>query len=223
MFSPPTACARTRPCGSPASNVGKVKRVDAQEGTDNTVVTMEIDDAGPAAPRGRDGQDPAADLPRGQLLRRPRAGLARQRRSSATAATIGVTQTATPVQLDQVLTALQSDTRAGPADVLQGLGTALRSKPTAADDRDADPSARGETAAEVVERRLRGRRPGRARPGRRSTRRCSARSRTGPRAADRGAARASAGLVAQRGARSQELIVNFNRTMARVRLRGGRT
>ena len=26
---------------------------------------------GPAAPQGRDGQDPAADLPRGQLLRRP--------------------------------------------------------------------------------------------------------------------------------------------------------
>ena len=32
--------------------------------------------------------------------------------------------------------------------MLEGLGTALNSEPTAADDRDADPSARGETAAE---------------------------------------------------------------------------
>ena len=62
--------------------------------------------------------------------------------------TIKVTQTSTPVQLDQVLTALQSDTRQDLQDVLDGLGTALNSKPSAADDRDADPSARGETAAE---------------------------------------------------------------------------
>ena len=59
-----------------------------------------------------------------------------------------MTQTSTPVQLDQVLTALQSDTRQDLRDVLDGLGTALSSKPSAADDRDADPSARGETAAE---------------------------------------------------------------------------
>jgi phospholipid/cholesterol/gamma-HCH transport system substrate-binding protein len=61
--------------------------------------------------------------------------------------TIAVTQTATPVQLDQVLTALQSDTRQDLKDVLNSLAVALNSEPTAAEDRDADPSARGETAA----------------------------------------------------------------------------
>ena len=52
------------------------------------------------------------------------------------------------MQLDQVLTSLQSDTRQDLRDLLDGLAQGLNSKPTAADDRDADPSARGETAAE---------------------------------------------------------------------------
>ena len=51
------------------------------------------------------------------------------------------------MQLDEVLTALQSDTRQDLKDVLDGLSTALTSKPSARDDADADRSARGETAA----------------------------------------------------------------------------
>jgi phospholipid/cholesterol/gamma-HCH transport system substrate-binding protein len=62
--------------------------------------------------------------------------------------TIKVTRTSNPVQLDQVLTALQSDTRQDLRDLLDGLAQGLNSKPSAADDRDADPSTRGETAAE---------------------------------------------------------------------------
>jgi phospholipid/cholesterol/gamma-HCH transport system substrate-binding protein len=62
--------------------------------------------------------------------------------------TIKVTQTATPVQLDQVLTALQSDSRQDLKNVLKGFNEALNSKPTAAQNRDSDRSARGETAAE---------------------------------------------------------------------------
>jgi len=61
---------------------------------------------------------------------------------------IKVTQTASPVQLDEVLTSLQSDTRQDLKDVLDGLAVALNKKPTAADDKDAAPSARGETGAE---------------------------------------------------------------------------
>ena len=66
---------------------------------------------GPAGARRRDGQDPPAHLPRGQLLRRPRRPARRRRPSSTTAPRFPVQQTATPVQLDEVLTALQSDTR----------------------------------------------------------------------------------------------------------------
>ena len=46
-----------------------------------------------------------------------------------------------------MLTALQSDTRQDLKDVLDALAVALNSEPTAAEDADADPSARGETAA----------------------------------------------------------------------------
>ena len=52
------------------------------------------------------------------------------------------------MQLDQVLTSLQSDTRQDLRDLLDGLAVGLNSKPSAADDRDADKSARGQTAAE---------------------------------------------------------------------------
>jgi phospholipid/cholesterol/gamma-HCH transport system substrate-binding protein len=62
--------------------------------------------------------------------------------------TIKVTQTSTPVQLDQVLTALQGDTRQDLKKVLKGFNQALNSKPTAAQDQSSDPSARGQTAAE---------------------------------------------------------------------------
>jgi phospholipid/cholesterol/gamma-HCH transport system substrate-binding protein len=61
--------------------------------------------------------------------------------------TIAVTQTATPVQLDEVLTTLQSDSRQDLKDLLNALAVALNSEPTAAEDRAADPSTRGETAA----------------------------------------------------------------------------
>ncbi|HTE59024.1 MAG TPA: MlaD family protein [Solirubrobacteraceae bacterium] len=127
-------------------DVGKVKRVEGQQGTDNAVVTMAIDDSG--LPLHEDAT----------LKIRPRIFLegnffVDMSPGSPGApelddgGTIAVTQTSTPVQLDQVLTALQSDTRQDLRDVLEGLGTALSSKPTAADNRDADPAARGETAA----------------------------------------------------------------------------
>ena len=100
---------------------------------------MEIKDDGAADPRGRDGQDPPAHLPRGQLLRRPQAGHAAARRSWTRGDTIKITQTATPVQLDQVLTSLQSDSREDLKDLLDRLNVALNSKPTAAEDRSSRP------------------------------------------------------------------------------------
>jgi ABC-type transporter Mla subunit MlaD len=63
---------------------------------------------------------------------------------------IPITQTATPVQLDQILDALDENTRQGLKDVLNGYGTALTYKPSAADDRTQDPSVRGQTAAQAL-------------------------------------------------------------------------
>ena len=52
------------------------------------------------------------------------------------------------MQLDEVLTSLQSDSREDLQQILTGLNTALTSKPTAAENADADPLAQGQTAAE---------------------------------------------------------------------------
>ncbi len=67
---------------------------------------------------------------------------------------IPVSQTSRPVQLDQVLTALQSDTRESLQHTLQGLGTAFNSKPTARDDADQDPDVRGLTGTQALNKAL---------------------------------------------------------------------
>jgi hypothetical protein len=61
-----------------------------------------------------------------------------------------VTQTATAVQLDEVLDALDQPARADLRDLLEGYGTALTHEPTAAEDADQDPDVRGETAAKAI-------------------------------------------------------------------------
>jgi phospholipid/cholesterol/gamma-HCH transport system substrate-binding protein len=61
--------------------------------------------------------------------------------------TIKISQTSTPVQLDQVLTSLQSDSRDDLKSVLDGLNTALNAKPTAEQNADSSSLARGQSAA----------------------------------------------------------------------------
>ena len=63
---------------------------------------------------------------------------------------IPVTQTSTAVQLDEVLSALQAPTRRGLQKTLDGFGTALNYKPTAAADRTQDPIVFGESAGESL-------------------------------------------------------------------------
>jgi phospholipid/cholesterol/gamma-HCH transport system substrate-binding protein len=65
-------------------------------------------------------------------------------------ATIPVTQTSDPVQLDQVLDALNTDTRANLQNFLQGYGDGLTRKPTAAENSEQDPDVRGLNAAQAL-------------------------------------------------------------------------
>jgi len=128
-------------------NVGKVKSVDRYKSTNLTEVTMEIDGTG---------------LPIHQdaiLKIRPRIFLEGNffvdlRPGSPSApevpdgGTIGSAQTSTPVQLDQLLTALQADQRADLQTVLQQYGKALDSTPTAQQNAMLDPDVRGKTGAQ---------------------------------------------------------------------------
>jgi phospholipid/cholesterol/gamma-HCH transport system substrate-binding protein len=128
--------------------VGKVKKVEPLQGTNAAVLVMDLkkdalpihtDATAKIRPRIflegnffvdlQPGTPGSPDVPSGGIIK--------------------VSQTSTPVQLDQVLTALQGDSRADLQHLLHGLNVALNAKPTAADDADADPSTRGKTGAEA--------------------------------------------------------------------------
>jgi len=128
-------------------NVGRVKAVERYKDTDLTDITMEIQDVGlpihddatlKIRPRIflegnffvdlKPGSPAAPEVPDG--------------------GTIGTAQTATPVQLDQLLTALQSDQRADLQTVLQQFGRALDTKPTAEQELTLDADVRGKTGAQ---------------------------------------------------------------------------
>jgi phospholipid/cholesterol/gamma-HCH transport system substrate-binding protein len=68
--------------------------------------------------------------------------------------TIPMTQTSAPVQIDQVLSSLQSDTRTNLQILIKGYGDALNGKPLPGEDADQVPSVRGLTAGQALNRSL---------------------------------------------------------------------
>jgi phospholipid/cholesterol/gamma-HCH transport system substrate-binding protein len=64
--------------------------------------------------------------------------------------TIPVGRAAGPVQLDRVLSALDTDTRTNLETLLRGLGSSLDARPTAAQDATQDPSVRGLTGGQAL-------------------------------------------------------------------------
>jgi len=129
--------------------VGKVKKIEPKEGTDQSVVTMEINDNGLPIHEDATAKIRPRIFLEGNFFIDLQPGTPSSPKL-ADSDVIKVTRTATPVQLDEVLTSLQSDTRQDLRDVLDGLAKGLNSKPSRADDRNADPSARGQTGAESL-------------------------------------------------------------------------
>ncbi len=64
--------------------------------------------------------------------------------------TIPASQTSAPVQIDQVLGALKTDTREDLRKLLIGYGGALNAEPQPGEDADQDPDTRGETAGKAL-------------------------------------------------------------------------
>ena len=193
-------------------NVGKVRKIERFGNTDNAVVTMSVDKTG--LPIHKDAE----------LKIRPRIFLEgnyfvdlKPGTPSAPKIddgdTIPMTQTATPVQLDQILTTLQSDQRQDLKDLLEGYGKALTYKPTAADDVGQDPAVKGETAAQSLNDSLEVRAATRSRTPRSSTRRCSGTEPDDLSKLIQGVSRTAEGLD-RNEAQLKDLITNFNTTMA---------
>jgi len=149
VFPSANSIRKNSPVRIAGVNVGKVKGIERQPNSTAAVITMEIDDKG--LPIHKDAT----------LKIRPRIFLegnffvelspgTPEAPTVSSGDTIPITQASDPVQLDQVLTALQSDTRADLQDALQGYGEALTYKPTAADDVGQDPDVHGLSGAEAL-------------------------------------------------------------------------
>jgi phospholipid/cholesterol/gamma-HCH transport system substrate-binding protein len=68
--------------------------------------------------------------------------------------TVPVTQTSTAVQIDQVLSSLQSDTRTSLQKLLKGYGDAINGKPQPGEDADQVPEVKGLTAGQALNKSL---------------------------------------------------------------------
>jgi phospholipid/cholesterol/gamma-HCH transport system substrate-binding protein len=149
VFESSNSIRRNSPVRIAGVNVGKVTKIEGKAGSDAAVVTLEFTKKG--LPIHKDAT--IKIRPRIFLEGNFFVDVSPGTPSAPTiddGDTIPITQTATPVQLDQVLSALQSDTRSALQKTLEGLGTGLTYKPSKAQDTDADPSARGESAGESL-------------------------------------------------------------------------
>jgi virulence factor Mce-like protein len=130
-------------------NVGKVTGIESKKGSSASVVTMSLSDEG--RPIHKDAE----------LKIRPRIFLEGNFFVDLSPGSSGagevpsdgeipMSQTFSPVQIDQVLGVLRMSTRQATQRLLQGYGNALNGKPRPGEDRLADPSTVGQTAAESL-------------------------------------------------------------------------
>ena len=155
VFEDTSAIAINSPVRIAGVEVGKVTAVEpAGEGSTAAAVTMQFEEEGlplhqnatmKIRPRiflegnffvdVRPGTPSSPELPEG--------------------GTIPSTQTSAPVQIDQVLATLKSDTREDLQKVLGGFGNAIGGAPQAGEDDDQDLSTQGETAGQSLNDSLR--------------------------------------------------------------------
>jgi phospholipid/cholesterol/gamma-HCH transport system substrate-binding protein len=129
--------------------VGKVTSIESKKGSSASVVTMALEDS--ALPIHSDAT--AKIRPRifleGNFFVDLKPGSA-EAPTVNSSGQIPASQTASPVQIDQVLSVLQGSAREGAQHLIQGYGDALNGKPRPGEDRLADPSTKGQTAAQSL-------------------------------------------------------------------------
>ncbi len=130
-------------------NVGKVVKVERDDGSNMLKVIMEMDESGLPIHKDATAKIRSRIFLEGNFFVDLTPGTPSAEEVDD-GDTIPITQTSTPVQLDQLLTALQTNDRESLQDLLIGLGDGLTSKPSAAEDADQDPSVRGESAAKSL-------------------------------------------------------------------------
>jgi hypothetical protein len=130
--------------------VGKVSEVEALgDGSSGVKVTMKLEDV--ALPIHKDAEVKARQriFLEGNLFMDIKPG-SPSADTVEDGDTIPASQTAAPVQFDQVLGTLQTNTRKDLQDLLVGFGESLNGEPQPGEDADQEPEVRGETAAEAL-------------------------------------------------------------------------
>jgi len=154
VFASANSIRKNSPVRIAGVNVGTVKSISRQPGSDAAVVSMELNND--ALPIHRDAT----------LKIRPRiflegnffVDLSPGTPTSPTVHendTLSIAQTAEPVQFDQILTSLQAPTRTSLQQLLINYGGSLTYQPAAAADAPQDTSVRGLTAAQALNRSYR--------------------------------------------------------------------
>ncbi len=159
-------------------------------------------------------------VPRRQLVRRTAARQPVGEDASPRATRSRITQTSDPVQLDQVLDALNTDTRANLQNFLIDYGEALTRKPDRAEERRTGTGSARRQRRAGAQQGLRRAARSRCAAARSSTRRSPAPNRTTSRNWSRASARSTAALNVHEQDLG-ELIVNFNTFFARARVAVG--
>jgi phospholipid/cholesterol/gamma-HCH transport system substrate-binding protein len=134
-------------------NVGKVTGVERAKDSNLVKVTMTLDDAGQPIHKDATVMIRSRIFLEGNFFVDLRPGTP----SAANVDdgdTLPVTQTSTPVQLDELLTALQTNDRQYLQELLKGFGDALTRRPDAADDAEQDTLVRGKSAAQALNQSL---------------------------------------------------------------------
>src|SRR5947209_10931404 len=144
--------SEVRTAGVKVGQVGSVERISGS--SQDAVVTMDIDNNGlPVHADATVNIRPRIFL-EGNFYVDLRPGTPTAPVLSS-GATLPAPQASGPVQIDRVLAALTSDSRANLQTLLQGLGAALNRPPTAAEDATQDPSVRGLTGGQALNASLR--------------------------------------------------------------------
>jgi ABC-type transporter Mla subunit MlaD len=134
-------------------NVGEVESVERQGDTTNSLVTMSIEDKGLPIFKDAEMKVRPRIFLEGNFFVDIQPGTPGMGKI-ADGGTVPITQTSGPVQLDQVLTALQTDTRKQLQVLIQGYGNALNGKPLPGEDKDQDPAVKGLTAGQALNKSL---------------------------------------------------------------------
>lgn len=134
--------------------IGSVQRVERYKRTNFALVTMRINESGRPLKQDAEFKVRPRLFLEGNFYVDVQPGSAGAR-ELLDDAIVPVAQTSAPVQLDQLLTALQTDTRASLGETLKGLGDSFDAKPSPAQNADLPESVRGLTGGQALNKTLR--------------------------------------------------------------------